>query len=48
VAEGALPASFYLLTGRRVLGLVLVGVGLLGFGGVLGYRAGRRQGAADA
>ena len=46
VAEGPLPASFYLLTGRRVFGLVLVGVGLLGFGGVLGYRVGRRRGAA--
>jgi hypothetical protein len=43
MADGPLPLNFYLLTGRRVFGLVLVAIGLLAFGGVIGHRLGRRR-----
>ena len=43
IADGPLPPEFYILSGRRIFGLVLVGVGLLTFGGVVGYRVGLRR-----
>jgi len=43
LSDSPLPTEFYFLAGHRILGLVLVGIGLLGFGGVVGYRLGRRR-----